>query len=154
MHWGQESLIELISISQWEVVSRWQSPITCRSNELISSIRLNANDQLGLSIQDENNPLNRQFRFEIRDIALNLLRTVPLHVDAGILSRMVSLPDRCWILLNVDENFLFVVNERGELADKISWPDGPLVNVALVGSRTVVIRTSRKLYFYDVDFHQ
>ncbi|UJR37258.1 hypothetical protein I4U23_029967 [Adineta vaga] len=148
-YWGQESSVELIRISTWETEQRWLSPVTCHVNELITSIRLNSNDQLGLCIQDENNPLNRQFRFEIRDIALNILHILPLLVDSGIFSRMIPLPDLHWALLNVDENFVFVVDQLGNLIDRIDWPRGPMSNIALVGSNTIVIRTGDKVYFYD-----
>jgi hypothetical protein len=106
-----------------------------------------------LCIQDENNPLNRKFRFEIRDVTLNILHILPLCVDSGIFSRMISLPDLHWALLNVDETLVFVVNQHGDLIDKIDWPRGPMSNIALIGNNTVVIRTGDKIYFYDVDFH-
>jgi sugar lactone lactonase YvrE len=67
---------------------------------------------------------------------------------------MTPLPDLHWALLNVDENFVFVVNQHGELIDRIEWPRGPMSNIALVGDNTVVIRALDKLYFYDVKFHQ
>ncbi|CAF3733413.1 unnamed protein product [Adineta steineri] len=152
-YWGQESLIELIRIKTWDTEQRWLSPVTCRANELITCIRLNSNDELGLCIQDENNPLNRQFRFEIRDLTLNILYKLNLHVDSGIFSRMIQLPDLHWALLNVDENFVFVVNRHGELIDKIDWPRGSLSNIALIGNDAIVIRTIDKIYFYDVEFH-
>ncbi|CAF4944725.1 unnamed protein product, partial [Rotaria sp. Silwood1] len=56
--------------------------MTCRANEFITCIRLNSKDQLALSIQDENNPLNRQFRFELRDLTLNTLYTISLDTDS------------------------------------------------------------------------
>lgn len=61
-----ESAIELFQISSWTSHQRWLSPVTCRPNEFMGCIRLNSNEQLALSIQDENNPINRQFRIEIR----------------------------------------------------------------------------------------
>ncbi len=146
--------MELFRISTWETEQRWLSPVTCRVNELISCIRLNSLDQLGLCVQDENNPLSRKFRFEIRDIALNILHTLPLFVDSGIFSRMTSLPDLHWALLNVDENYVFVVNQNGELIDRIEWPRGPMSNISLIADKTIVIRSGDKIYFYDVEFQQ
>lgn len=151
-YWGLESVVEMVRISTWETEQRWLTPVTCRVNEAVACIRLNSNDQLALCIQDENNPLNRQFRFEIRDIALNILHTLPLYVDSGILSRMIPLPDLHWAVLNVDENLVFVVSERGELLDRIEWPRAALSNIALVGQTHIVLRTTDKLYFYDVEF--
>jgi hypothetical protein len=151
-YWGLASVVEMIRISKWETEQRWATPATCHVNEAVSCIRLNSIDQLGLCIQDENNPLNRKFRFEIRDIALNILHTLPLHVDSGILSRMIPLPDLNWAVVNVDANIIFVVNERGELVDRIEWPRVTLSNIALVGQTNIVLRTTDKLYFYDVEF--
>lgn len=153
-YWGQESPIELVRISTWEGEQRWLSPVTCHVNEFITCIRLNSQDQLGICIQNENNPRNRQFRFEIRDLALNKLYTLPIFVDSGIFSRMIALPDLHWALLNVDDSSVFIVNQTGELIDKIQWPRGPMSNIALVGNNTIVIRTGDKIYFYDVEFHQ
>lgn len=85
---------------------------------------------------------------------MNKLYTLPLYVDSGIFSRMISLPDLHWALLNVDENFVFVVNQHGELIDRVEWPRGPMSNIALIGDTTIVIRTVDKIYFYDVEFHQ
>lgn len=153
-YWGQESLIELFRIDTWELEQRWSSPVTCRANELITSIRLNSLDQLGICIQDENNPLSRKFRFEIRDITMNILHTLPLYVDSGIFSRMTSLPDRHWALLNVDETLVFVINEKAELIDRIEWPRGPMSNIALIGQNIIAIRTGNNIYFYDVQFQQ
>ncbi|CAF1388235.1 unnamed protein product [Adineta ricciae] len=152
-YWGQESLVELIRMGTWETEQRWLSPVTCHVNEAITCIRLNSNDQIGLCIQDENNPLNRKFRFEIRDVALNILHRLPLHVDSGIFSRMVALPDLHWALLNVDETFVFVVDQHGALIDKIDWPRGRMSNIALISDNTITIRTDDKVYFYDVNFH-
>jgi len=98
--------------------------------------------------------LSRKFRFEIRDIALNKLYTLPLCVDSGIFSRMTSLPDLHWALLNVDENYVFVVNQNGELIDRIEWPRGPMSNISLIADKTIVIRSGDKIYFYDVEFQQ
>jgi hypothetical protein len=67
---------------------------------------------------------------------------------------MIVLPDLHWTLLNVDENYVFVVNQRGELIDKIEWPRESLSNIALISDNTIVIRTGDKIYFYDVDFHR
>ena len=153
-YWGQESLIELFRISTWENEQRWLSPITCRANELITAIRLNSLDQLGLCIQDENNPLIRKFRFELRDIAFNIIHTLPLYVDSGIFSRMTALPDRHWALLNVDETLVFVVSEKGELIDRIEWPRGHMSNLAVIGENIIAIRTGDKIYFYDVHFEK
>ena len=152
-YWGLESVVELVRISTWRMEQRWLSPVTCRVNEAIACIRLNSIEQLALCIQDENNPLNRGFRFEIRDIALNILHTLQLHVESGILSRMIPLPDLTWAVLNVDENLVLVVNERGELLDRIDLHHAPLSNIALVGQKTIAIRTTDKLYFYDVEFN-
>ena len=67
---------------------------------------------------------------------------------------MIVLPDSHWALLNVDETYVFVINQRGELIDKIQWSYDRLSNIALIGNDTIVIRTRDKIYFYDVDFHQ
>jgi hypothetical protein len=79
---------------------------------------------------------------------------LPLYVDSGIVSRMTALPDLHWALLNVDENFAFVVNQHGELIDRIEWPHGPMSNIALIGDKTIAIRTGDKIYLYDVEFRQ
>ncbi|CAF1321729.1 unnamed protein product [Rotaria sordida] len=107
-----ESAIDLIQISSWNFQQRWSSPVTCRANEFITCIQLNSKDQLALSIQDENNPLNRQFRFELRDLTLNTLHTIFLDTDSGIFSRMTPLPDGYWALLNVDNNLVFILDEE------------------------------------------
>ncbi|CAF3524755.1 unnamed protein product [Rotaria sp. Silwood1] len=151
-YWCQESAIELIQISSWSFQQRWSSPMTCRANEFITCIRLNSKNQLALSIQDENNPLNRQFRFELRDLTLNTLHTISLDTDSGIFSRMTPLPDGCWALLNVDNNLVFILDEQGVVIDKIDRFPGPLYNIALIGEHTIVIRTVKKLLFYDVEF--
>jgi len=67
---------------------------------------------------------------------------------------MIALPDLHWALLNVDDNFVFIVSQNGELIDRIEWPRGPMSNIALIGDNTIVIRTGDKIYFYDVEFHQ
>ena len=154
VYWGTESLIELVRINTWETEQRWFSPVTCHVNELITCIRLNSANQLGLCVQDENNPVSRKFRFEIRDIALNILHTLPFYTDSGIFSRVVSLPDLHWALLNVDNCFVFVISRDGDLIDKIDWPHGTMFNIALIGHNTIVIRTVDKVYFYDVEFHK
>ena len=146
--------MELVRINTWQTEQRWFSPVTCHANEFITSIHLNSLDQLGVCIQDENNPLSRQFRFEIRDITLNILHTFPLYVDSGYFSRITSLPDRHWALLNVDETLVFILNERAELIDRIEWPRGPLANIALIGENIVAIRTRDKIFFYDVQFQR
>ncbi|CAF4315422.1 unnamed protein product, partial [Rotaria sp. Silwood2] len=151
-YWCQESAIELIQISSWSFQQRWSSPMTCRANEFITCIRLNSKDQLALSIQDENNPLNRQFRFELRDLTLNTLRTICLDTDSGIFSRMTPLPDSYWALLNVDNNLVFILDEEGVVIDKLDRFHGPLHNIALIGEHTIVIRAVKKLLFYDVEF--
>ncbi|CAF4203882.1 unnamed protein product, partial [Rotaria magnacalcarata] len=111
-YWCQESAVECIQISSWTFQKRWLSPATCRANEFITCIQLNSNDQLGLSIQDENNPFNRQCRFELRDLDLNILRTISLDTISGIFSRMTPLPDGYWALLNVDNNLVFLLDEQ------------------------------------------
>ncbi|CAF1295251.1 unnamed protein product [Rotaria sordida] len=111
-YWCQESAIDLIQISSWNFQQRWSSPVTCHANEFITCIQLNSKDQLALSIQDENNPLNRQFRFELRDLTLNILHTIFLDTDSGIFSRMTPLPDGYWALLNVDNNLVFILDEE------------------------------------------
>ncbi|CAF3439758.1 unnamed protein product, partial [Rotaria sp. Silwood2] len=153
-YWCQESVIELIQISSWIFQKRWCSPVTCRANEFVTCIRLNSKDQLALSIQDENNPLNRQFRFELRDLTLNILHTLSLNVEAGIFSRMSPLPDGCWVLLNVDNNLVFILDEKGSIIDKINHVHGTLHNIALIGQHTIVIRTMKKLFFYDMVFDE
>ncbi|CAF1390247.1 unnamed protein product [Didymodactylos carnosus] len=153
-YWGQENVVELFRISTWEKEQRWLSPVTCRANELITCIQLSSNDLLALCIQDENNRCSRQFRFELRDLTLNILHTVPCRVDTGIFSRMTELPDNNWALLNVDDSLIFVIKAQGELIDRIEWPHESLVNVAVVGENTVAIRTRAKILFYDVQFHR
>jgi hypothetical protein len=148
-----ESVIELIQISTWSFQQRWLSPVTCRPNESITCIRLSSNEQLGLSIEDENNPNNRQFRIELRDISLNILYTFPLHSDSGIFSRMTPLPDGHWAVLNVDSRHVFILNENAELIDKIDCLHEPLLNIALVNENIIVLRGVNKLFFYDVKFH-
>ncbi|CAF3561324.1 unnamed protein product [Rotaria sp. Silwood1] len=147
-----ESAIELIQISSWSFQQRWSSPMTCHANEFITCIRLNSKDQLALSIQDENNPLNRKFRFELRDLTLNTLHTIFLDTDSGIFSRMTPLPDGYWALLNVDSNLVFILNEQDGVIDKIDLLHGPLHNIALIGEHTIVIRAVKILFFYDVKF--
>ncbi|CAF1158003.1 unnamed protein product [Rotaria sp. Silwood1] len=151
-YWCQESAIELIQISSWSFQQRWSSPMTCHANEFITCIRLNSKDQLALSIQDENNPLNRKFRFELRDLTLNTLHTIVLDTDSGIFSRMTPLPDGYWALLNVDNNLVFILNEQDGVIDKIDLLHGPLHNIALIGEHTIVIRAVKILFFYDVEF--
>ncbi|CAF1390990.1 unnamed protein product [Rotaria sordida] len=153
-YWCQESAIELIEISSWSFQQRWSSPVTCRANEFITCIRLNSKDQLALSIQDENNPLNRHFRFELRDLTLNTLHTLSLDADSGIFSRMTPLPDGYWALLNVDNNLVFILDEQGLVTEKIDRFQGPLHNIALIGEHTIVIRAVKKLLFYDVNFDE
>jgi hypothetical protein len=119
---------------------------------LISCIRLSSNEQLALSIQDENNPNNRQFRIELRDLTLNTLHTISLHTDVGIFSRITPLPDMSWAAVNVDGNHVFIISEHGELIDKIDCHQGTLRTIALIGENIVVIRTVDKLLFYDVTF--
>lgn len=153
VYWGLESVIELIRISDWETERRWLSPVTCRTNECVTTIGLNSIEQVGLSIQDENNPSYRQFRFEIRDLGLILLHKIPLHTDSGIFSHLTSLPDRLWALINVDETSIFVINENGELIDKVHWKQGPLCNICLFAENIVAIRSTNRTYFYDVQFH-
>lgn len=153
VYWGLESVVESIRISNWETDKRWLSPMTCRVNEAITALRWNSSQQLGLAIQDENNPLNRRFRFEIRDLSLTILHTLPLYVDSGIFTRLAALPDCTWALLNVDETFIFIINEAGELVDKVNWDQGPLFNISVVGENTVVLRSKHKICFYDVHFH-
>lgn len=151
-YWGPESTIELIQISCWRLQQRWLAPITCSANELISCIRFNSNEQLALTIQDENNPNNRRFRIEIRDITLNILYSFPLHTDVGIFSRMTPLPDGFWAVVNVDGNHVFIVNEHGALIEKIDCHREQLRNIALIGEDIAVIRAADKLLFYDVAF--
>lgn len=123
VYWGLESVMEMIRISDWEVANRWVSPVTCRANESVTAIRLNSLQQVGLCIQDENNPSHRRFRFEVRDLDLGLLHKWDLHADDGIFSRMAALPDRQWALLNNDATSIFVIDENGKLLDKITWKD-------------------------------
>ncbi|CAF1115949.1 unnamed protein product [Rotaria magnacalcarata] len=153
-YWCQESAVECIQISSWTFQKRWLSPATCRANEFITCIQLNSNDQLGLSIQDENNPLNRQCRFELRDLDLNILRTISLDTISGIFSRMAPLPDGYWALLNVDNNLVFLLDEQCVVIDKIDPLHGLLCNIALIGRHTIVIRAVKKLIFYDVVFDE
>ena len=151
-YWGRESAIELFQISSWTHQQRWSSPVTCRANELITCIRLSSKEQLALSIEDENDPTNRMFRVEWRDLMLNTLHTIKLHADRGIFSRMTSLPDGYWAVVNVDGNHVYVLDEHGELVEKVDCHQGTLRNIALIGEKTVVIRKTDKLLFYDVDF--
>ena len=153
-YWSGESPIDLFQISSWKHQQRWLSPVTCRPNELISCIRLSPKEQLALSIEDENNPTSRQFRFEIRDLMLNILHTITLHADQGIFSRMATLPDGCWAVVNVDGNHVYVLDEYGKLVEKVDCHEETVLNIALIGEKTVVIRKSDKLLFYDVDFTQ
>ncbi|CAF4814897.1 unnamed protein product, partial [Rotaria socialis] len=131
-YWCQESAVEWIQISSWTLPKRRLSPVTCRANEFITCIQLNSNDQLAFSIQDENNPLNRQCRFELRDLDLNTLRTISLDTVSGVFSRMTSLPDGYWALLNVDNNLVFLLDEQCVVIDKIDPLHGPLRNIALI----------------------
>ena len=149
-YWGLESTIESFQISTWKLHQRWSSPITCKANEIIACIRFNSNERLALSIEDGKDPNNRQFRIEIRDLALNSLYSLPLYSDSGIFSRMTPLPDGFWAVVNVDADHIFVINERGHLIDKIKCNQGSLHNIALIGKDTAVIRTTNKLLFYDV----
>ncbi len=119
---------------------------------MISCIRLSSNEQLAFTIEDGNNPNNRQFRIEIRDLILNILHSFPLHTDVGIFSRMTPLPDGFWAVVNVDGNHVFIVNEHGDLIDKIDCDRGRLRNIALIGEDIAVIRAADKLLFYDVLF--
>ncbi|CAF4582706.1 unnamed protein product, partial [Rotaria socialis] len=153
-YWCQESAVEWIQISSWILQKRWLSPVTCRANEFITCIQLNSNDQLAFSIQDENNPLNRQCRFELRDLDLNTLRTISLDTISGIFSRMTPLPDGYWALLNVDNNLVFLLDEQCVVIDKIDPLHGSLSNIALIGRHTIVIRAVKKLIFYDVVFDE
>ena len=153
-YWGRESAIELFQISSWTHQQRWSSPITCRANELITCIRLSPKEQLALSIEDENDPTNRLFRVELRDLMLNTLHIIQLHADLGIFSRMTPLPDGCWAVVNVDGNHVYVLSEHGELVEKVDCNQEKLLNIALIGEKTVVIRKTDKLLFYDVDFTQ
>ncbi|CAF3599214.1 unnamed protein product [Rotaria socialis] len=153
-YWCQESAVELIQISSWNLQQRWWSPVTCCANEFITCIQLNSKNQLALSIQDENNPLNRRCRFELRDLTLNSLRVVSLDTDLGIFSRMAPLPDDYWALLNVDNNLVFILDEQGGVLDKIGLFHGPLHNIALIGKHTIVIRAVKKLLFYDIEFRE
>ncbi len=57
-----------------------------------------------------------------------------------------------WAVVNVDGNHVFIVNEHGELIDKIDCHQGTLRTIALIGEDTVVIRAVNKLLFYDVTF--
>ncbi len=131
---------------------RWLTPITCRANEEITCIQFSSNEQLALTIQDENIPNNRQFRIEIRDLNLNILHSLPLHTDVGIFSRMTPLPDGFWAVVNVDGHHVFIVDEHGNLIDKIDCKRGQLHNIALIGEEIAVIRAADKLLFYDVTF--
>lgn len=151
-YWGLESTIDSFQISSWTFQQRWSNPITCKANETIACIRFNSNEQLALSIEDENDPNNRQFRIEIRDLALNTLHSLSLYSDSGIFSRMTPLPDGFWAVVNVDGDHIFVVNQRGHLIDKINCNQGSLRNIALIGDDTAVIRTTDKLLFYNVSF--
>ncbi|CAF1395110.1 unnamed protein product [Rotaria magnacalcarata] len=153
-YWCQESAVEWIQISSWILQKRWLSPVTCRANEFITCIQLNSNDQLAFSIQDENNPLNRQCRFELRDLDLNTLRTISLDTISGIFSRMTPLPDGYWALLNVDNNLVFFLDEQCVVIDKVDPLHGSLRNIALIGRHTIVIRAVKKLIFYDVVFDE
>lgn len=143
-----ESTLELYEINSWQFQQRWLSPITCRTNELIDCIRMNSNKQLAMSIQDNNNPINQQFRFEIRDLNLNILYTLPLQTDAGIFSRMTLLSDGLWVLVNVDHSFIFIINQKGDLIEKIPFDQEKLRNIALIGNDIAVIRTYDKLLFF------
>ncbi|CAF0748843.1 unnamed protein product [Didymodactylos carnosus] len=150
-YFEQESCIEYWEISTWQMKQRWFTPITCKSNEIIACLRLNYENHLGLSIQDETIPRNRRFRFEIRDITMNnILHTLQLNVDYGIFSRMIPLHDNNWVVLNIDETCVFIIDDKCELKDRIDYQGGTLVNVALISSNTAVIRTTEKLYFYDI----
>ena len=149
-----ESVIDLFEISSWNLRQRWFSPATCRPNEFITCIRLNSNEQLALTIQDENNPNNHQFRFELRDITLNILHTFLLHADSGMFSRMTPLPNGHWVVLNVDTNRVFILNDHGKLIDKIDCHHKRLSNVALVGQNIVVIRADNKIFLYDAKFRE
>ena len=153
VYWGLESVIEMIRISDWEVIHRWVSPMTCEANECVTAMRLNSLQQLGLCIQDENNPSHRQFRFEVRDLNLHLLHKWDLHTDMGIFSRMTALPDRYWAVLNNDGTSIFVLDENGQLVDKVTWNQGPLSNISLLAENIVAIRSTSKICFYDVRFH-
>lgn len=149
-YWGLESSIDFIRINNWTVEKRWQSPITCNVNETITALRAKSPEQqIGLSIQAENDPLNRRFRFEIRDFQMKTLFVLPLHVDSGIFSRMVVFPQH-WLLINVDESWIFILNERAELVDRICSPHGPLSNVDAFETKVLVLRTNDKLVFFDI----
>jgi hypothetical protein len=146
------SWIDLYQISSWDLKKRWFSPETCMAKEFITCIRISSNEQLALSIRDENDPINPQFRFELRDINLNSLHKFSFCTTSGIFSRMTPLPDAHWTVLNVDTNHVFILNDSGKLIDKIDCHHEKLCNITLIGKSTVVIRADNKLFFYDVKF--
>jgi hypothetical protein len=54
--------------------------------------------------------------------------------------------------VNVDSDHVFIINEYGELIDKVDCRRGNLRNIALIGEDTIVIRAIDKLLFYDEPF--
>ncbi|CAF0737425.1 unnamed protein product [Didymodactylos carnosus] len=138
--------------SNWEMAHRWLSPLSCKSNEVIKSLGVNATYLAVLKTQSTFSVQNH-FTFDLYDSAMMIINTIQLSTES-IWHSIVSLNNDQW-LINIQD--IFIINTSSEhdhsISKRIPCKQGTL-NVCLLGRKHFVIRalngtSSAKLWFYE-----